>query len=187
MQFIIQKKLLLISILFFAFACFLSVFLYRNISDNEKTLERIEAEWRTEATHREDAEFLIRSIKSAENEKALLEAHFIKNPDIVPFLDLLEDSALEAKAEFEVASVNIMENSSSLVVEMKASGTFETIYKLLLLLENSPYELEFASVDIQNQNLNPQKIPASPGVGKTKKEIPQWEAVYKIRLLSFIL
>ena len=32
---------------------------------------------------------------------------------------------------------------------IKASGSFEALYKFLTLLENSPYELDFISMDIQ--------------------------------------
>jgi hypothetical protein len=44
-----------------------------------------------------------------------------------------------------------------------------------LLLENSPYELDFLSVDFHK----------SSGDTKNKKDA-RWEAVFKMQLLSFI-
>ena len=43
-----------------------------------------------------------------------------------------------------------------------------------MLLENSPYDLEFVSVDLENVN-----------AGNSSKT-PQWTANLEIRLLSFI-
>ena len=73
----------------------------------------------------------------------------------------------------EVVSVDITKDSSSLIVEINASGSFETIYKLIMLLENSPYNLEFISVNIKDSDTS---------VGKSS----QWTATFQIKLLSFI-
>jgi hypothetical protein len=181
MQFILQKKSLIISIILFVFSCFIFVYLYININNIKETSQLAEEKWQTEMADRENARSLANSIKTIEPERALLETHFVQGSDVVPFLDTIEKLAKEVGVNAEVVSVNPMKSSSSLVVGIKASGSFGAIYKLTTLLENSPYILDFVSFDIQNLNAE------DPSVSKNSKtKAPQWTATFQIRLLSFI-
>ena len=108
----------------------------------------------------------------------MLENHFTQSSDPVPFLNLIEKLGLDSAAKTTVTSVDISPDKASLLVGIKTGGTFESVYKFLNLLENSPYELEFVSMDIQNldvQNITSKKV-------KTLG----WEGNFKIRLLSFV-
>ncbi|OGI71357.1 hypothetical protein A3B84_00640 [Candidatus Nomurabacteria bacterium RIFCSPHIGHO2_02_FULL_35_13] len=178
MQFLFQKKSLTFSIILFVFSCFVFLFLYSNINNNKKALQLAQEKWQVEAMRRENARSLANSIKAIESEKILLETHFIQSSDVVPFLDIIEKLSLEVGAKTEIISVDV-KDSSSLVVEVEALGNFETIYKLVLLLENSPYNLEFVLVDIQNSN------PQNVSISKSNKN-QQWMATFKIKLLSFV-
>ncbi|MFA5778057.1 MAG: hypothetical protein WC870_01010 [Candidatus Paceibacterota bacterium] len=174
-----KKKPLIISIVFLLFSCLAFFFLYKEINNNKKIEELAQTEWQNEANRREGIKLLDRSIKTISEERASLESHFAQSSDVVPFLDTLEKLAFSVGAKHEVVSVDISEDKTGLSVGLKASGSFEVIYKFLTLLENSPYELEFTSVDIQK--LETQTISAK------KVVVPQWGAVFKIKLLSFVL
>jgi hypothetical protein len=65
-----------------------------------------------------------------------------------------------------------------LLVGVKVAGVFEAVYKFLTLLENSPYEIEFLSMDIHKTLVTDV---AGKSVGGST-----WEAILKIRLLTFI-
>ena len=93
------------------------------------------------------------------------------------FLDTIEGLAPRAGVEAEVTSVDPPGDSAGLRIGIKASGTFTGVYKFLTLLENSPYELEFIGVDIKRET----KTDANKSVA-----IPKWNAVFKIKLLSFV-
>lgn len=173
MQFIIQKKSLILSIIFFVFFSFVFVFLYKDINNKKEAIQIAQEKWQTETTRRENIKFLIDSVESIKTEKTLLDSHFVQSSDVVPFLDTIEGLAKNVGANAEVISVDVVKDNSSLVVQMSASGSFETIYKLILLLENSPYDLEFILVDIKNLN-------------SSIKKIPQWTATFQIKLLSFL-
>ena len=179
MQSILQKKSLILSVIIFIFFCSVFIFLYEEINKNESVSEAAEQKWQEEATNRENTKSLINSIKSVETEKNLLENHFVKSSDIVPFLDSIENLAQNAGVKAEITSVDIILDNSSLAVQMKASGSFEMIYKFILFLENSPYDLKFISMDIQNQDLQNSIVDKSI---KTK----QWSAIFQIKLLSFV-
>lgn len=175
-----KKISLILSALFLIFSCFVFFFLYKKINGNRKTEELAETKWRTETIRRENIKSLERSITSISKEKNLLELHFIQSSDVVPFLDIIEHLAIESKVKSEIVSVDFSKDSLGLLVELKTAGNFESIYKFLTLLENSPYELEFISVNMQNSS-----IQTVFGFGK-KVTVPRWEAILKIKLLSFI-
>lgn len=164
-----KKTPLILSIMFLAFSCFAFFFLYKEINNNKKIAQETQTKWQDEANRRDGIRSLERLVKSITKEKDLLESHFAQSSNIVPFLDTIEKLAVSSKTKSEVVSVDISQDGSGLLVGLKASGNFEAIYKFLTLLENSPYELEFISVNIQ-------KLSAQAG----------WEATFKIKLLSFI-
>ncbi len=179
MKSIFQKKSLILSIILFFLSCFVFVFLYQNINSKKETIQVAREKWQTEDTRRENMRTLVNYIKAIEPERNSLESHFVRSSDAVPFLDTIEKLAKEVGAKSEVVSVDVNKIDSSLLVEMKAEGSFETIYKLTTLLENSPYDLEFVSVDIQNKK--EQDISAN----RINKAQP-WIADFKMKVLSFI-
>ena len=166
------------SIILFLFSCSVFFFFYRAINDNNQESRLKEEKWQIEASRREDIKALDRSVKTIEGERAQFETHFARSSDIVPFLDTIEGLAPKVGIEAEITSpLDILEDRTGLIVGIKASGTFGGIYKFLTLLENSPYELEFIGVDIKREI----KTDADKSVA-----IPKWNAVFKIKLLSFV-
>lgn len=165
----------IILLIFFTFAF---IFLYKKINENNQKAEEGIATWTKEARRRDDIRSLDRSLKEMEGDRTLLETHFAKSSDVVPFLDTIEKLAPTVGASAQVESVNTIADNAGLVVGLKVSGNFSSIYKFLTLLENSPYELDFLSMDIH--------ILTEGGmVGKVYKE-PKWEAVFKMQLLTFV-
>ncbi len=181
MKFIIQKKALILSIIFFLLSCYLFVFLYGKINTNKEISQTEQEKWQTEETRRDSAKFLVDSIKMIAPEKSLFETHFVKKSDVVPFLDAIEKLASESNTKSEVTSVDVAADGSSLIVGMKASGSFSSIYKLTTLLENSPYDLEFTSVNMENSSAeNATTAPVKSIVASS------WDTTFQIKLLSFI-
>ena len=111
-------------------------------------------------------------------EKILLESHFTQSSNIVPLLNTIEQLSLKVGAKSKVTSVDISKDKTILMVAVGTSGSFNAVYKFLMLLENSPYELEFVSVDMQKTG--------APTVSGKIIVSPQWEAIFKIKLLSFV-
>lgn len=171
------KILLIVSLIFLVFCCSIFYILNREINLNKTVSEENELKWKEEVTKVENIKLLNNSIKKIETEKDLLETHIANGSNIVPFLDTMESLGKEAGVSTEVTLVDIPKESKSLVVEMNASGSFEKIYKFLLLLENSPYQLETISMDIEKEN---------SGSTSKKNSVLRWKADLKIKLLSFI-
>ncbi len=175
MQFILQKKYLVFSAMFLLLSCAVFVFLYMDINKNVEASKLAQEEWQTETAQREYEKSLVDSIKKIEPERALLEGHFVQSSNVVSFLDTIEKIAKNAGVRAEVTSVEVVKDSTSLEVRIQTEGSFGAIYRLITLLENSPYSLEFVLGDIQTSNTQ----------SKTVK-IPQWTATFQIKLLSFV-
>src|SRR3989339_237063 len=172
------KIQLLVSTIIFLFAVFLFFFFSNMINDNNIGFQFKEEKWQIETFKRDEIRMLNASMKTIEEEKSQLEKHFAKSSDIVPFLDTIEALALKTGAKAETTSVDIEANNASLLVGMKATGTFNSLYKFLTLLENSPYELKFMGMNLNKEN-------GTDPVGKNTTS-REWNVIFKIKLLSFV-
>jgi hypothetical protein len=170
----IKKLQLAASIILFLFLCFIFIFLYKEINTNNKDSELGTATWQTEADRREGIMTLNRSLQDDSSDRASLDTHFVGSTDVVPFLDTIGNLAASAGVAEEINSVDTGTNNDNLTVEMQVSGSFAALYKFLTLLENSPYELDFPSMSM-NQIVTP---------GKTGKN-ETWQATFQIQLLTF--
>ena len=173
-----SKILFLFSIVFFCISIIIFLFFYQEIKNNDKESQIKELEWRTEAKERSEIRTLDNLVKIIKSERAQLETHFAQSSDIVPFLDTIEGLASRATTKAETTSVNILEDHTGLVVGMKVSGTFSSLYKFLTLLENSPYELELIAMDIHARIVT--------DIGSENEKDPKWDANFRIKLLSFV-
>jgi hypothetical protein len=171
-----------LTLAFLAVCLFLFIFLYRGINAKNQQAENAINTWQAENSRRDQIRRLNDSIQAIEDEKTQLQTHFAQSSDVVPFLNTIEALAPEVGAKAEVASVDIATDDSGLLVSMNATGTFENIYKFLMLLENSPYEIKFTSMDMHTQAASDASV-----VVKTKstQAAPAWQAVFSMKLLSF--
>jgi hypothetical protein len=161
---------LIFSAIFFCLSLVAFLFFYKAIGNNNKESQLREAEWQTETNRRNEIKTLDNSVKMIEGEKIQLETHFAKSSDIVPFLDTIEGLAFLAGANGEITPpIDILPDHAGLMIGMKASGTFGSLYKFLMLLENSPYELEFMALDMRK--------------GATANV---WDITLKMKLVSFV-
>jgi hypothetical protein len=172
-----SKKLLAVSTVFMlgSFAVFL--FLYMKVDKSNTEADNLSVDWQVEMAKRKNLDSLDSLVKKIDKERAMLDTHFAHSGDIVPFLDMIDSVGVSAGVKSSVATIDTLADKSAVLVEVKANGSFENIYKFLGLLENSSYELEFASMDMMKEGTE-----ESEG----KKVVPVWVASFKIKLLSFL-
>jgi hypothetical protein len=174
MKIAFQKIHLVFSIIFLFLSCVIFYFLYIQIEKNNLSTQEHTVSWQEESTRRAEIKSLDRGIKMIDTEKTELEKHFVYNSNLVPFLNTIEGLGTKSGARTETTSVDLSTDSLSLLVGLKTTGNFESIYKFLLLLENSPYELEILSMNINRD---------SPDIASKS---PSWTAVFRLKLLSFL-
>lgn len=172
-----KKVPLIISSILLVVSFLVYFFIYKKINQNNQIFEETQSIWLQEYSKKNEIKSVERYLKTIEEEKALLDSHFIKSSDIVPFLNTIEKLAPQVKASTEVTSVDVLPGNTSLTVGVKASGSFEGLYKFLTLLENSPYQIEFLSMSMRKNEAE---------IASGDKTVPEWSAVFKIKLLSFM-
>ncbi len=164
-----QTKQFILATSFFVVSLIGFFLLYSEIQKTEKISSEKLAAWSLEAARREEIKSLDNLMKNIEGEKVLIDGHFAQSSNPVPFLDTLENLASSVGAKNTVSAISVTKDSGSLVVEMNASGNFESFYKFMTLLETSPYGLEFMSVNMNK--------------GDTSGE---WTAILKVKLITFV-
>jgi hypothetical protein len=170
-------KYLILSIGIFIISILVFSFVYIKIKNYDEMSKQVLLKWKTQLSKNNEVTLLNRSIRTTKEGKILLEPNFVQSSNEVSFLDSLERLALSVGAEAEIISVNVLPEIPSLVLDLKANGSFDSIYKFLLLLENSPYELDIISANIKRST--------SQNIAEGKNFI-KWEVLLKIKLLSFL-
>jgi len=172
-----QKKYLIGSFIFLLFSVGIFGYLYVQIKNNNIASQEADIEWNSESAKLNDIKVLSASIKTVDSEKIVFESHFVKSTDVVSFLNTLENMARNVSVDVAISSVDELTDESGLVVGLNTEGTFEGLYKFLILLENSQYEIDVLSVSMERE------------LGQDSKEVisvPKWAATFKIKLLSFM-
>lgn len=168
----LTKKIIFAAMfLLVALVCFW--FLYREIYDTELESTTKLNEWKLEASRREEIKSLDSMMRKIAKEQALVGTHFAESTNSVSFFDTVERLATSVGAKNTLASIELSSDKSSMTVGMNVSGSFESFYKFLTLLENSPYVLEFISVNL-----------AKDGGGEGSAGA--WSAALKVKVLTFV-
>jgi hypothetical protein len=175
-------KNLILSGLFFALICIGFFFLYREINKNHLLFETLSNDYRAEEDRRKEIQSLNKAITEIEKEITELDSHFIKESEkdeqVALFLGSLEDLATKVSAKAEVTSVEVPNDKiKNFFISLRLEGSFNSIYKFLLLLENSRYELDVVSVKILRE---------SGGENLKEGELPKWRADFKLKINSFL-
>lgn len=161
------------SIVFLAVVLAGTYFSYKKISVIRSETAVKEAEWQEEEGRRAEIKNLERSVKNLAKEKAELDSHFVSKDDPVDFLNSLETMASGVGATAEVSTVGDDSNNSGLVINLNATGSFDSIFRFLTLIENSFYMME-----VQNLTLN-------SGSVDVKTKLPVWTMSLQLRLITF--
>lgn len=135
-------------------------------------------EWKTENDNRNSTESLESSLASASADNTALDLHFVEGANVVPFLNMVERLAPQTNTEVKVNTVEIASDSKSLKVKVSVTGTFESIYKFLILFENAPYETGISFFEIHRVGEN--------DTTKENNAKAEWSANMELRLLSYI-
>lgn len=148
-------------------------FSYKKILSVKEDIAQKQSEWQIEENRRNEIKNLERSVKNLAEEKKDLDSHFVASDDPVAFLNSLESMALSVGAVAEVSTVGT-NNNAGLVVNLRATGGFDSLYKFLTLIENSHYIME-----IQNMAM-------STNVPEIKStNVSKWDMSVQLKLTTF--
>lgn len=185
MQYGFKKNFIALAFIAFLLFAIAFWFLYHEIQKKNNDSEKVLTEWQIEDSRRTEIKTIMKSVNSIQANNEIINTHFANGSNLVPFLDTIDSFAPQVGAEDEIISVDILPETKELIVGIKVLGSFESVYRFLTLLENSPYEIKFLAVDIQ-------KVSSTQGgntVGaesEKKGKVYSWEGLFKIKLLTFI-
>ncbi len=148
------------------------VILYRQIEKNKKTTRELQTQLEEDIATKQKSQSLQRLMNELGQERNAFASHFVKNTDIVPFLNTIESLANQVGAEAVINTVDTPEDPPSLLIGIKASGSFEAIYKFMALLESAPYELQILGFDLKKG-------------GASEEEADSWSATLEVKVVSF--
>ncbi|OGI88065.1 hypothetical protein A2995_01805 [Candidatus Nomurabacteria bacterium RIFCSPLOWO2_01_FULL_33_24] len=178
-----NNTLLIIIILINILAISAYVYLFQSVKQANQRNSLISSEIKNYSENKDRIISLRNIIKSTEEERDNLNSHFIDKNKINHLLDLIEKIGEDSKTNLEINSVNLSPKSSDknkniLKIDFKASGSFQNISKLLLLLENAPLEFDFEKVYF-NKTENERKE-------ESEDIFDLWNSSFTINLISFL-
>jgi len=151
-------------------------FILYKIYDEKGQAEKMLVTLSSELKREQSLQNISSMLKEISAERAKIESYFVDIKGSAGFLEKLQDFGEKAKVSISLDNVDI-EDKSALRIDFSANGTFGEVYRLLQILETTPYAIEVRSV-----NLNKVNISAQGG----NKSGNLWSGSFSIRLLSFI-
>ncbi len=134
---------LVIAIILFVF----SFYLLKNINTKSSILSKEIAQRELE---RENISQFKKIIKDTEEKHAQIDSFIIENTEVDQFVSALEQEGDKLGVPINIGGVNLSNaNQNRLVVLFDADGSFESLTKLLWIIENMPYKIEIKSASLR--------------------------------------
>lgn len=129
----------------------------------------------TKETRREsDLQALSSVLKMTETERAKIDSYFVTEQGTAHFLENIQKLGGKAGVDLNLSDVGI-ESKEDLRINFSAGGSFGNMYKLLELMEKTPYAISFRSFNLNKVNISSAKTgPSQP-----------WSGSFSIHLNSF--
>lgn len=172
---------LFVALIFFVLALGSSLYFFYIIKTKNIHIEEISAEVDKETQKQDERAQLKRTIDATNADSEKLSTHFVDSKDAVSFLETLEGYGKKVGVTFKLGSADIETKAKIMKVSFKATGDFEKVYQLLLLLENTPYQLSYDSIAITRAPDQPTDLDTGLPVSSN----PLWDLEIKLNLISF--
>ena len=127
------------------------VFGYLKLQKIEEYTKKLEQENAQQAESARSFESLTKTTSSIKEDSEKANSYFIKRDEVVKLLDTIEALGTTTKTQILIQSVTDKKNASSsalLVVGLRAVGSYTSLYHLIKLLEELPYQSEIQSIRI---------------------------------------
>lgn len=120
------------------------------------------------------------TLKETALERGKIDGYFVDIKGSAKFLEKLQSFAEGSGASIKLDSVDV-DGKTALRVDFSASGSFGDIYRLMELLEATPYVIE-----VRSMNLSKTEIMTGEKGKKKQAGNRLWNSSFSIRLLSFV-
>ena len=112
-------------------------------------------------------------LAQTDDERRLISGGFVGKDNLLDFIEELEKAGAESGLAVRVESANfdVGQAEGSPSFRLQATGSFQSLFKLMLILENTPYEISFEDVSLSRTH--------------EEKGKNIWTGVFVIKLLSY--
>jgi hypothetical protein len=172
---------MLVALVFFVLALGSSLYFFYIIKTKNIHIEEISAEVDKETQKQDERAQLKRTIDATNADSEKLSTHFVDSKDAVSFLETLEGYGKKVGVAFKLGSADIDTKAKTMKVSFKATGEFEKVYQLLLLVENTPYQFSYDSIGITMATDQPIDL----NTGLPLSSNPLWDLEITLNLISF--
>lgn len=170
-----------VALVFLVLALGSSLYFFYLIKTKNIHIEEISVEVDKETQKQNERAQLKRTIDATNADSEKLATHFVDSKDAVAFLETLESYGKKVGVTFKLGSADIDTKAKTMKVSFKATGEFEKVYQLLLLIENAPYQFGYDSIDIARAPNQPTDLDTGLPVSSN----PLWDLEIKLNLVSF--
>lgn len=136
-------RIFLISIISAIFAFMALFFAFKMIKDKNEHSASILAEIESKIDQKNNISQLEKTVLETKEKEALLSSYLVHADLVDSFINFLEREGDYVSVPVEVVAVNsVKENENLLNIEIKGVGSFEHIMRLIVLIQNAPYQIK---------------------------------------------
>lgn len=176
--------ILIISIFVTISSIVLFVFFLKIIENKNEHALVVLATLQDKLKEKEDSIALSSKISEIKTIKDKIDKRFVKQNEIDKFVDYLENLGLSIGSDISVKGITIPESTKDVIsIKIQVIGTFESVMKSIVLLENIPYQISITQIYYNKDTGGyPQYDNSSPSSQKTKTA--KWGADISFNILS---
>lgn len=112
-------------------------------------------------------------IDKIREDKKKIDSVFLKEEDIVKFIETLEDLGKKTDILIKISSAEIGKGSENPKLRISANGSFQDIFHYIILLENLPNQIAFDNLNLVKKSSGDEKN-------------GEWESGIEISIMSFL-
>ena len=128
-------------------------------------------------------------LRRANDDVEKLSTFFFKENEVVSFAKKIEELGAQSKTSLSIEALEPGggdKNVPIINLRIKATGNFEDVMRLLVLLENFPGKFEWKSVRLSRESLSPEVDPNEKKSLKIVTLAPTWRVEVGLVALNFI-
>lgn len=148
-------------------------FLFRSIGGLSEEIGLIKGRIMTLDLELKNLKVLENFLSDTAPQREEISGGFVSENELIDFIEDLEGAGGNVGTEVKVESATFSGDKEASVpsFRLQASGSFDSLFKLMLVLENLPYEIDFEDLSFTKSSAD----------GKTSS----WNGVFIIKLLSY--
>lgn len=129
------------------------IFFLKIIANKNEHTSAILVALANKVARKENKESLMKKISEVELTKETVGGFFVESTKIDSFIDYLEKLGASINTEVKVEDFDISEtDKNTLLVKLSTKGSFSNVMRMILLLENAPYQIHITSTSLEQQS-----------------------------------